>query len=413
MCAIALAADYGRGAQPSLAARRIRTDGSPSVRSAVARRRRPCGDRGAMATERRADHDRPRRRPRRRALRPAHAARARRRLRGRRRGRRRRRRLRTRARPQADVLVLDLNMPGRARARSTRSRACRRSRPTRASSSSRCRRTRRSPRGRCAPARPATCSRRPPTTSSSRRCGAPPPASTYLNPRLGARLAAAPPEPSGPPDDLTEREVEVLRLIALGHTNAEIAAAALPLGAHGRVAPRAHPAEARPLDARRARALRARPRARQAPASAAQAQPAAAARDRPFRRRPRAPTVELAAGRARRARACRPARSRRRDGLAGRSRRRRRPRTTSTASPSQRTAMSTRAARGVLDDVGQRLLDDAVDRRLELGGEAAGRRGARRRRATSRPLTAPRALGQRARAPAPRPSSSSAPGAAR
>ncbi|HEX5900509.1 MAG TPA: response regulator transcription factor [Solirubrobacteraceae bacterium] len=47
---------------------------------------------------------------------------------------------------------------------------------------------------------------------------------TYLNPRLGAVLAAAPPEPSGPPDDLTEREVEVLRLIALGHTNAEIAA---------------------------------------------------------------------------------------------------------------------------------------------------------------------------------------------
>jgi len=45
---------------------------------------------------------------------------------------------------------------------------------------------------------------------------------TYLNPQLGARLAAAPPEPPGPPDDLTEREVEILRLIALGHTNAEI-----------------------------------------------------------------------------------------------------------------------------------------------------------------------------------------------
>jgi two-component system, NarL family, response regulator NreC len=43
---------------------------------------------------------------------------------------------------------------------------------------------------------------------------------TYLQPELGARLAA---EPSGPPDDLTDREVEVLRLIALGHTNAEIA----------------------------------------------------------------------------------------------------------------------------------------------------------------------------------------------
>ena len=45
---------------------------------------------------------------------------------------------------------------------------------------------------------------------------------TYLNPELGARMAAAPPAPAGPPDGLTEREVEILRLIALGHTNAEI-----------------------------------------------------------------------------------------------------------------------------------------------------------------------------------------------
>lgn len=45
---------------------------------------------------------------------------------------------------------------------------------------------------------------------------------TYLNPELGARMAAEPP-PSGPPDDLTVRELEVLRLIALGHTNSEIA----------------------------------------------------------------------------------------------------------------------------------------------------------------------------------------------
>src|SRR3954454_24335373 len=42
---------------------------------------------------------------------------------------------------------------------------------------------------------------------------------TYLHPRLGAALAAA---PEGPPDNLTPREVEVLRLIALGHTNSEI-----------------------------------------------------------------------------------------------------------------------------------------------------------------------------------------------
>jgi len=45
---------------------------------------------------------------------------------------------------------------------------------------------------------------------------------TYLHPELGAKLAAEPPPPAGPPDDLTEREVEILRLIALGYTNAEI-----------------------------------------------------------------------------------------------------------------------------------------------------------------------------------------------
>ena len=47
---------------------------------------------------------------------------------------------------------------------------------------------------------------------------------TYLNPELGARLAAEGPAAVGPPDDLSARELEVLRLIALGHTNAEIAA---------------------------------------------------------------------------------------------------------------------------------------------------------------------------------------------
>jgi two-component system, NarL family, response regulator NreC len=44
---------------------------------------------------------------------------------------------------------------------------------------------------------------------------------TYLNPRLGARVAAEP--PPGPPDGLSQREVDVLRMIALGYTNAEIA----------------------------------------------------------------------------------------------------------------------------------------------------------------------------------------------
>ena len=46
---------------------------------------------------------------------------------------------------------------------------------------------------------------------------------TYLNPELGARLAAEPAKPAGPPDDLTNRELEILGLIALGHTNNEIA----------------------------------------------------------------------------------------------------------------------------------------------------------------------------------------------
>ncbi len=43
----------------------------------------------------------------------------------------------------------------------------------------------------------------------------------YLNPRLGARVAAEP--PSGPPDGLSERECEILKLLALGNTNAQIA----------------------------------------------------------------------------------------------------------------------------------------------------------------------------------------------
>jgi two-component system response regulator NreC len=44
----------------------------------------------------------------------------------------------------------------------------------------------------------------------------------YLNPQLGGLIASAPETPPGPPDNLTEREVEVLTLVALGYTNAEI-----------------------------------------------------------------------------------------------------------------------------------------------------------------------------------------------
>jgi two-component system, NarL family, response regulator NreC len=43
----------------------------------------------------------------------------------------------------------------------------------------------------------------------------------YLNPQLGGLIATSE-TPPGPPDDLTGREVEVLRLVALGHTSAEI-----------------------------------------------------------------------------------------------------------------------------------------------------------------------------------------------
>jgi two-component system response regulator NreC len=41
--------------------------------------------------------------------------------------------------------------------------------------------------------------------------------------RVAARGARQSSEPAGPPDDLSDRELEVLRRIALGHTNAEIA----------------------------------------------------------------------------------------------------------------------------------------------------------------------------------------------
>ena len=46
----------------------------------------------------------------------------------------------------------------------------------------------------------------------------------YLNPALEAKLAAPPSASDSRPDTLSPREVEILRLIALGHTNGEIAA---------------------------------------------------------------------------------------------------------------------------------------------------------------------------------------------
>jgi two-component system, NarL family, response regulator NreC len=46
---------------------------------------------------------------------------------------------------------------------------------------------------------------------------------TYLNPELGASLASEPKADESRPGNLSPRELEVLKLIALGHTNGEIA----------------------------------------------------------------------------------------------------------------------------------------------------------------------------------------------
>lgn len=45
---------------------------------------------------------------------------------------------------------------------------------------------------------------------------------SYLNPQMGALIATQP--VNGRPGDLSQREVEILKLIAAGHTNPEIAA---------------------------------------------------------------------------------------------------------------------------------------------------------------------------------------------
>ena len=75
----------------------------------------------------------------------------------------------------------------------------------------------------------------------------------YVHPALAARLVMHEPE-----DDLTERERQILRLIALGYTNQEIAGSALPERPHDRGPPPPHPRQAPPHDAGRSRALRAR-----------------------------------------------------------------------------------------------------------------------------------------------------------
>ena len=120
------------------------------------------------------------------------------------------------------VLVLDLNMPGGSSLEAI-PRLREDGAATPRSSCSRCRTTRRSRARRCRPERSGFVLKEAADEELLEAIRLAAAGDTYLNPRLGARMAAAPAEPAGPPDDLSEREVEVLRLIALGHTNSEIA----------------------------------------------------------------------------------------------------------------------------------------------------------------------------------------------
>ncbi len=82
----------------------------------------------------------------------------------------------------------------------------------------------------------------------------------YVHPALGARLVAAEAEERvrAAEDPLSDREHEILRLLALGPHEPGDRGPALPLGAHRRDAPRPHHAEAPDHDSRRARPLRPR-----------------------------------------------------------------------------------------------------------------------------------------------------------
>ena len=150
------------------------------------------------------------------------------------------------------------------------------------------------------PARSATCSRRRPTPRSSLPCARSPQAAATSTPRSGPDLSRRRRSEIAEAEDdpLSEREREVLRLLALGHTNQEIAKMLYHLRANGRDAPGAHHAEAPPHDPCRARPLRDRERpARRGARAALNSSPrdtsGACPRTRPERtiRRPAAPPL--------------------------------------------------------------------------------------------------------------------------
>ena len=80
----------------------------------------------------------------------------------------------------------------------------------------------------------------------------------YVHSTLGARMIAADASAlqKAQNDPLSKRERDVLRLLALGHTNQEISGHALPVGSHCRDPPRSHHAEAAPPDSCRTRSPR-------------------------------------------------------------------------------------------------------------------------------------------------------------
>ena len=160
--------------------------------------------------------------------------------------------------------------------------------------------------------------------AASRRSALAADGETYLNPRLGAQLAAAAAAAAGParrPHRARGRGAAADR--ARPHQRRD-RRAAVPVGAHGRDPPRAHPAEAAPLA--RAPSSCATRSSTTSCSSSAGATGQRGGHDRAVRR---GCDLELAARAGRRARACPPGRSRR--GCAGS-----KPRPSSATSSAQR-----------------------------------------------------------------------------